>query len=216
MDKTETRYIKTKVDGQAKTLHMCSCNLCPLLLFNKNNRIASCDRFFSESLDNIVDINIYSYSIIGSNYLPLKEINIPKWCDLPDNILTISREENTYVRNGQDQYIKIPSVFGSASVISSLYVEYDKEMKNLVNKYTKNFNLKALQEKYNTPLPSNRCSCCGLLKDNVDRHKNYGMCSECWKNYSTNEKMKQFAYINNFRLKRNSTWTDEIIKKIEK
>ena len=60
------------------------------------------------------------------------------------------------------------------------------------------------------------CSCCGERKEKVDRNKNIGMCPDCWDKNKNNKKMKNFSFINNFRLKRNKKWVDEKFKKTDK
>ena len=50
----------------------------------------------------------------------------------------------------------------------------------------------------------------------IDRNKNLGMCNDCWDKISNKKDNNElyFAYINNFRLKRKSTYSKSEFKKV--
>ncbi len=211
-----SRYIKTKIDGAPRILHMHNCNLCPLLIMDQSYRIAKCAKYGTAGIFlNTVDYNVYSYSCVGKRCVPIKEIDIPNWCGLPEDVLVIHQEQNTYVKSGEG-HIVIPNTFGNMVVTSSLYVEYDPKLTKLVYKAAK-------QPKIPNSLPAHvpsvptvsTCSSCGKMVENVNRKKNFGMCPKCWDENHDNEEMKQFAFINNFRLKRSAYWSDESFKIIK-
>ena len=221
-----TRYIKTKVDDTPKILHLLTCNLCPLLKFETGQYVANvtrCAKYHSITT-NITDNDVYSYSVMGNRSIPLKDIAIPDWCGLSPGICLINASGDMYVRNGHNSYEIVPHIYQSLVVVSTLYVQYDVKLEKLVSGARKNSiyfppakNIKALPEGTITKNYKSlaTCSCCGQMVENVDRKKNIGMCPKCWDENKDNDKIKHFAYVNNFRLKRNSTWTDEIHKKIK-
>ena len=216
--KIQSRYVKTKVEGSSRLLHMNTCNLCPLLQFDADSKIARCAKYSSETVfGHDIDYDVWSYSVVSNRSVPIKHIEIPEWCGLPSDILLINKDGNMYVKNG-NMYDTIPGIYGNLVTTSTLYVDYDKKLERLIYNSTKNLNLKnikALPEKTKTYTSLSTCSCCGELVEDVDRNKNFGMCPKCWEQNKDNEKMKQFAFVNNFRLKRSANWTDEMYKKIK-
>jgi hypothetical protein len=217
----QTRFIKTKVDDTPKILHLLSCNHCPFLMFDSKTKIAKCARYHSISTDTI-DSNVYSYSMLGENIVPIKEIDIPTWCGLCKDVTVINNEYNLYVKSGYCKFDTIPAPTRNLVMISDYYVDYDVKLVKLVSGTNKNRirftnSLPATTTTTVTPpVPTHRtCSCCGELLPDVSRKKNYGMCSECWKKHKDDTIVKEHAFINNFRLKRSACWTDEKFKKIK-
>ena len=221
------RYIKTKVDETPKTLLMHSCNLCPYLFFIKELNTAKCMQFKSPNSENLIERQLYSYNVAGDKAIPVKNIIIPEWCGLVKELMSTYSDRKLIIRNGCNGYRTIYGVFDSTNLISSSYVSYDRTLDKLVSAETKyGTNLPVVQNRtvipafsIVTPPPpplTHKCSCCGNVKEGVNRIKNIGMCTECWEQNKDNETVKQFAFVNNFRLKRNSTWTDVIHKKINK
>jgi hypothetical protein len=217
------RYVKTKIDDTPKILHLLTCNLCPFLMFDHNYKIARCARYHSISSDTI-DSNIYSYSVHGENIVPIKEVNIPNWCGLCKDAKEINIDTSMYVKNGHNKFETIPNIINNLVIISGFYVSYDLKLTKLIsgsNKNTITFPQPrspiALPESTNTTVtPTFRtCSCCGELMEGVSRKKNYGMCPKCWEENKNNKKVKEFAFINNFRLKRSAAWSKDTYKKIK-
>lgn len=224
----EKRYIKTEIDGSASILKINSCNLCPFFMYMKSEGNTRCAKYFSpSSKSNITCPNIYSYTISNNNAFPIQSIDIPVWCGLHKTKETVKEDKNLYIRNGQNRYMEIPTDDKNLVTLSSLFVDYDKNLNKLVYVTdTPNTPYKYLMnEEKETSLPpfdvtdsykvKRECSCCGDNKEDIDRTKNLGMCTTCWEQYKDNEEYKYFAFINNFRLKRKSTWTDVISKKIK-
>jgi len=215
----ENRYIKTKVDNVPTILNMDSCNLCPFLTFHKESRSARCSSFYSKDTNfNVIDNSVYSYSICGSNCVNMKELDIPKWCGLTNDLDTIMKEKEAYVKSGNNQYETVLNVTEDLQVYSSLFVEFDDKLNNLthINNRTKTNTLVYKPvEKYIPVVVKRECSCCGEDKEEVNRETNSGMCNDCWVLSQHNEETKYFAYINNFRLKRKSTWIKEIPKMLK-
>jgi hypothetical protein len=215
-----SRYIKTKVDGAPRILHMDKCNLCPLLYMDMQWKMAKCSKFGTQGIFlNTIDYNVYSYSCVGKRCVPIKEISIPNWCGLPEDVLVIHQQNETYVKSGEG-HIVIPNTFGNMVVVSSKYVQYDPKLTKLVYiipKGTKTDSTKSKELPAHVPsTPTvSTCSSCGKMVENVNRKKNFGMCPKCWDENKDNEEMKQFAFINNFRLKRCAYWSDESFKPIK-
>lgn len=218
-----TRYIKTKIDGDPKILHLLTCNLCPLLIFDKGPNATRCAKFHSIST-NMTDSNIYSYSVMGNNAVPIKDIDIPDWCGLSEEIAKAHSSGDMYVKSGNNSYEIIPDIYQNLVIMSSMYVGYDQKLDNLVSgtnktinfRYNRNASLPAKIETPTTSTPTYRtCSCCGELKEGVNRDKDFGMCPTCWEKYKDDKKMKEFCFINNFRLKRSAKWSDEVYKEIK-
>lgn len=217
----ENRYIKTKVDHVPTILNMDSCNMCPFMIFHKESRIARCSKFYSKDTNfNIIDNSVYSYSLCGDNCVTLKELEIPIWCGLPTKIEVIRDETEVYVRSGQNQYSTIFNMTDDLQVYSSLFIEFDDKLNFLthINNKTRKNTLVYTPipvEKFIPIVVKRECSCCGQDKEEVNRETNTGMCNDCWVLSQHNEETKYFAYINNFRLKRKSTWMKEIPKKLK-
>jgi hypothetical protein len=223
-----SRYIKTKVDGLPKILHMMNCNFCPLMIFDRGPKVTRCAKFHGIST-NMTDDNIYSYSVIGINSIPIKEVSIPDWCGLCSDILLINNDSSMYVKSGHNTYDIIPNIYQNLVIVSALYISYDTKLNSLI--YSTNKKLNCLNFGYNsnstlpvkietsTPNPIIpiliTCSCCGNLVEGVSRENNLGMCSICWEKYKDDKKMKEFCFINNFRLKRSAKWSDEVYKNIK-
>lgn len=215
-----SRYIKTKIDGSPKILHLNKCNLCPLLYMDMECRFAKCAKFGTQGIYlNTIDYNVYSYSSVGKRCIPIKDIDIPNWCGLPEDISVIHQQLNTYVTSDEG-HIVIPNTFGNIVVVSSKYVQYDPKLTKLVYKSfntTKSDSSKPKELLAHVPFTPtvSTCSCCGKMVVDVNRKKNFGMCPKCWDENKNNEEMKQFAFINNFRLKRCAYWSDESFKPIK-
>lgn len=230
-----TRYVKTEIDNTPKILHLLSCNLCPFLVFDNGQRISRCAKYKSQNGNNITDSNIYSYSSYENCTVPIKEVLIPDWCRLTQGESIARATDDMYVKDGHNSYKKVPNMYQNLVVMSGLYVEYDLKLTKLISNknrdsliFTYNRN-RALPERTVTspatstttstppiPVPTLKtCSCCGELVEGVNRFKNLGMCPKCWKEHKKNKKIKEFAFINNFRLKRSVSWTDENYKKVK-
>jgi len=224
----EERYIKTEIDGTISILKMNTCNLCPFLMYITQVNKTTCAKYYSPSNNsNITCSNVYSYTISDKNKLPIQSIDIPSWCQLGKDIKTVHIEKEYYIKNGQNKNMAIPiSNDQKLSIISSLFVDYDRTLSKLVycnNNPNTPYKYLKDDEKMSTALVVQKpiketvkieCSCCGENKENIDRTKNNGMCNVCWEKYKNNEELKYFAFINNFRLKRKKNWTDEIHKKV--
>jgi len=225
-----TRYIKTEVDNTPKILHLLSCNLCPLLTYDDGPKVSRCAKYHSITT-NITDNNIYSYSAQGDCTVPIKQVDIPDWCGLSEGESLVKATGDMFVKDGHNSYKIVHNIYQNLVVMSGLCVDYDVKLMKLVSGSNKNaisfsYNRnRALPERTTTyssnptptpPVPTLRtCSCCGELLEDVSRKKNFGMCPTCWEKHKDDKKVKEFAFINNFRLKRAATWTDESYKKIK-
>jgi hypothetical protein len=213
------RYIKTYISNEHKILCLNSCNLCPFLLFDKNNKTVRCSKYTDKiTIDNkfysnIINCNINAYSISGPVFLPLSNINIPDWCGLDKDIISANNNIKLYYKTGFNQSTSVNNILTNLPVESSYYVNYNNKLIKLESNFNK---LPAIIEKTEkTHSILNICSCCGNNKNDVDRNNNLGMCNDCWEKHKNNKNIKYYSYVNNFRLKRNSTWIKDINEKIE-
>lgn len=225
---TNTRYIKTEIDNTPKVLHLLNCNLCPFLIYYNGPKVSRCAKYKSENGNNITDTNIYSYSSHGDCVVPIKKVDIPDWCKLTQGESIAKATGDMFVKDGHNSYKTVPDIYQNLVVMSELYVEYDLKLMKLVSgtnrnginiSYNKNRALPERTTTYLPPTPSaipvptlRTCSCCGELTEGVNREKNIGMCPTCWEKYKDDKEMKEFAFINNFRLKRSASWTEESYK----
>lgn len=223
------RYIKTKVDDRNCILHQVNCNHCPFMVFDRIYVTVRCRKFrdLAKYDDFITKVN--GYSIVGSNAQPLNTINIPNWCQLAGTIESVQNDSWVYTKSNSLDY-NTEFNNNSLNVISSNVVIWDangdalKIIDKLKSNYASNVGTKSTR---NTKLSEftktnfeyirlDTCSCCGEKKEKVDRDKKSGMCSGCWDKYKDDKHLRNFSFINNFRLKRNKDWIDEKFKKIEK
>ncbi len=223
MDKN-IRYIKTYIDNNPKVLCMNTCNLCPFLIFDRVDKMVRCSKFtfkFKSTrsfYSNIIECNINAYSISGDVSMPLTIINIPDWCGLSKFILEAQKQNHIYFKTSHNMYDYVINESTTLPAVSSHYTQYNNKLIKLEttsNKLPAKFeDFKKTEPIKNYPVLKS-CSCCGSMKINIDRDKNLGMCDECWEKYKDDKDIKYKSYVNNFRLKRNSTWIKDINKKIE-
>jgi hypothetical protein len=220
------RYVKTKIDDKNCILHQINCNFCPFMIFDKINVAAKCQKFkdLDKYNDFISKINGYSVNEKG-NAQPFTKIDIPNWCQLAGTIESVQNDRWVYTKSKLIQYKTEYNDKSILPVISSNVVIYNVDGTELkiVKKFKNNYESKLTDNIYKSKTKPNSeyikletCSCCGKKKEKVDRDKNIGMCSECWDKNKDDVKMKNFSYINNFRLKRSKDWVDEKFKKVEK
>lgn len=200
------RYIFVDIDGNRQLMCMFKCNFCPHLKIDKSTKMATCDNMKQD----LELVRAYGYSV-GGDYIPLSIINIPDSCNLPELVEdAIAKSPLTHIRQ--------------AKIISDKYVDYDRMMKlkstnkiNDVSSQKNRFssNLPATIEKPKAIIKKDTCSCCGEEKENVKRDVNNGMCSDCFEKYRNDKDKLQFTFINNFRLKRDSTYSDKTFKIIQ-
>jgi hypothetical protein len=214
-----TRYIILKVDNYPKIVHLLSCRLCPLLYYDKRIGMILCQRFTSES-DNVIASKKYSCISVKDVTIPFDNIEIPNWCSLPSDIKDIGQETEVYYKTANNKYEKSPLPIASLIVVSSINLSYSYELITLVSNANNRTLFPALNIiKENTVINDNspiirKCSCCGIAKEKVQRTEHNGMCSECWEANKDDKEVMRLAFINNFRLKRKATWSNEKFKTI--
>lgn len=216
------KYIKTKINGEPKILCMVTCNLCPMLKFNAASRTAFCSKYFC-ALDviglshNIISNNIWGYSCYQGVSSPYRDLQIPTWCGLQSHLPIVNTSNQLYTRTGHNTYSTEINESTNLAVFSSQYIKYDNVLTNLITNRVTNLPMvyndgsRLLLDDFGS---SEKCSCCGKLSKDVKRTEHIGMCDNCWDKNDKN--IEYFSYINNFRLKRKSTWIKKIDKKIDK
>jgi hypothetical protein len=146
----------------------------------------------------------------------MMDIQIPDWCLNDILFLDVLISKNISYKDGNDIHTDKLESLGSMEAQFDDDVEYDglklinKKSKVKVNGFASGYNYTS----YTPPVIKNICSLCGEDKPEVDRKKNLGMCDEC--NNKQNRDKTDFAYMNNFRLKRKSTYSNLEFKKLLK
>jgi len=193
------KYIRTYYKNKKVIVNLSSCNKCPLLSLDFNNKNCKCRYFSSEDGNNIIKNNIYIYDI--DKYSLYEFINIPKWCELPNNLSDLIHKFY-YTFKVYENSLSINTMDFDALNLDTLYYNYD--MKGFIHSYndirTDNNTITTDIKKYNQGLV---CSLCGEEDTSVNRSVNFGMCDTCWELSQNNDYNKRLSYLNNFRLKRN-------------
>lgn len=210
-DAMNNKYIITEVDDQPTVVSMSKCNMCPFFSLPSGSFSCYCTK--RESATNPAKLveTVNAITITDGFRYVLQDIKQPKWCEL--SILQLDTDLDNYmyykaVGNVAGRHVQDP---GSLDLILDTAIKYSK------NKLVKDNKIKVAKSSDTPPQIDNQkiCSCCGKKKDDVIRSKNNGMCDDCWEEISTFDENKiNSIYINNFRLKRKSTYSDSQFKKI--
>ena len=215
------RYIRTEIGGEKRIMELDSCNLCPLLYFNHEDKEIRCLKYNRPFKDidardsNIIKKCTNGFKFCRGIYLPLEDIKIPDWCGLSNDVTCIQSE--IFIKTGQNSYNDYYGMLDCFKIVLSKEVEYDNCFiklieKNSHRKVTTNFKNET-NTRYLPPKKSDECSYCGENDSSVDRRIKNGMCDKCWDLYKDSKDEKYLSYINNFRLKRKSTRLEKIDKK---
>jgi hypothetical protein len=198
------RYIRTRIDDKPAKLLLNKCNFCPYFRFDKSDYICKCTKFTNDKNYSSNEIEKkYVFDFYGNITLPFLPIDIPDWCKLADND---TNEDDYFLTVLKDNYMLLKYVCTSVSldIINDNNITYkDGKLSTKSRSYYNYSNLEI-------------CSICGENKDTVKRKENLGVCEKCLEIYKDNESMKYFAYVNNFRLKRKSTFNKNNFKIINK
>lgn len=204
------KYVITKIEDQPHILCISKCNFCPFFSLDTSGFDCFCHR---EEMDNkrlISKVNsvVYAYPLRYTTF----DVKRPDWCGLDEFLIGGDVNKNMYYRTGNNtiscEKIDNPE---EHPILFDTYLKYSKGKIVKDNKKIEKDNFIVIDEQN-----KNICSCCGSKKNDVDRNKNLGMCDECCdmvKHHSDDETMR-FIYINNFRLKRKSTYSNTKFKKI--
>ena len=202
------KFIGTKIDNNNCIMSMTTCNLCPFFDINPKTKKSFCSK--EKTIKKLI-VPTYSFLYRDGYYYPLLDIYIPEWCEL-DKFSTdvLSHKEIIYLKSGEVTHDIIDS-FNGFDIISHRLVKYNgcklvTDPKKIVNGY--NYQYVPLED------IKNYCSFCGQDKSDVDRLKNFGMCESCIELTKNDEIKLNQAYINNFRLKRKSTYSEFNFKKV--
>ena len=223
-----SKYLRTvtKIDGinQKVILHVEHCNNCPLMKFHQQACLATC-RAFESSQGNVVDDFVLDYNAISGKVYG--EIEIPKWCRLPDLESELDYDIKTYTVHN-DKVLTSDAILSDLPVYEASEVKENEELgisellPALVAASVFNKKLSADEayeqayseyDNYDTdggysPTISKNeiCSLCGEEDDTVNRNTNHGMCDGCWEVSFDNDDRKKQAFMNNFRMKRGESF----------
>lgn len=226
-ENTNIKYIGTKVNGINSIVKLNACNMCPFLKFEPHSKTAYCNNPKENNLIKKPIITTHSYMYNDGYHYPLNNIQIPNWCNLYNFVSdVISHNKITYQLSGNIYTDTIPN-FTDFNIYSDKKLKFNgcKLEHNAVSYNNKNTlpqcinNTNNKNSSISTPyVKKDTCSLCGEYKDNVNRSNNLGMCNDCWNKISDKKNSENddiyFAYINNFRLKRKSTYARSQFKKV--
>ena len=226
------RFIKIYHEDKKVIMEITGCENCPLMQLHTFSYSASC-RIFSNKTPYIGRVEMYN---IETNKV-FGHLIIPQFCQLPSSVEGLSNCELIYKISSimiSTEYInkdeKLPTIKGIPTLKKPLYKAGEDFIIKKNNIYLPDNTTLLLPETVsNTPRSSSifppttpvstpvyvkkdTCSVCGTEEESVDRKKNLGMCDECNLLYKNNNKMKQKAFINNFRLKRKVDFVNKKFK----
>lgn len=235
------RYLKSKVENNHAYLILTKCEFCPYFMKNKDTGVIACAFSRNEDLNTNIISNDMKFKFNGGVWTTETRINIPEWCKLNTNI-NIEKRKNKIVfkYNGIiHESVSIDDEFKKRLIVPDGYIRYKEYTEDLVyntyyndkvkNRTTTSDNNSETKPIYalpvhnvNTPTYTtsvrvvlNVCSNCGVGKEEVDRNVNDGMCEECYNEYKNNKEILYVVRINNFRLKRNSFWSENKFKVVK-
>lgn len=218
------KYIGTKIDNKSAIMGLSTCNMCPFLYFESHSKSAFCKNPREEHLTKKHIMVCYSYMYNDGYHYPLNEVSIPDWCQLSNMVVDILGAKKISYQDSGDVHTDTITSFGEFHIYADKKLKFKGcklETKFAPDNKDNTTTQKSLPERttYSAPIPVVKkevCSLCGESKEDVDRTKKLGMCEKCWKKISKkkdNDKI-YFAYMNNFRLKRKSTYSESDFKKI--
>lgn len=213
------RFINTLVDGKPHSIYISKCNFCPLFKLDTYFYKAKC-LLFKNPTENI-DLDKNTISTVGgysnrisknkiTRYIPIKDIPIPDWCGLVKNYQSLRTSKELYIHTESVGY-KL-NILGDTKErlphISEKYLEFDEYfcLVRVVSPVTKIGHVDTIKIK--------KCSLCGKEKEEVNRNEKLGMCNECWEANNFQKEKKHHAFINNFRMKRNSDYSTTLFKNL--
>ena len=218
------RFIKTKINNEHTYLLLTKCNYCPFLINDKYKGCVKCSKSFDDDDSNVILDNV-RFKIFNNN-LVVENVNIliPDWCSI-SKTKKIEIDTSTVKFKSKSFIYEFLSVHNNNynKTIPDCYVDFKYESDELcfnddwltyVNQIPPVVERKEIESiKVVTPstyVMRSICSCCGELKEGVKRNENNGLCVNCLND--NNEHIKNFIFINNFILKRNSTWSKHEFK----
>jgi hypothetical protein len=208
--------------------------------FHEREWTAVCRAFKNGDGDNVLQDFIVEYSpSTGQIHEPL---NIPNWCLLPEHKSQINFESKTYTvfedklltsmndfevdlpyhkaEDFEDEDVPsasdlLPALVAFSS-LSNTTKSSDMPFEDAYDEYSDMLN-GGYQAGFTTPNMSKPkknkvCSSCGGEHESVNRNTNLGMCDGCWKSKHKDQKSKNQANINNFRLKRGAKFISSDFK----
>ena len=224
------RWIKTKIDEDHAYVLYTSCYYCPHLLSDSIKGLLKCNKFADDTNNNVVvrNTNIKKYL----SRIDFKEIGIPTWCALSEHMNTerlkksvVYKEDGIIIEYSSPDDIKpiiVPDQYlafkENTDILTYNDYYHKRQERKLLNENTPNSLLPVHVPSDNqipfTYITTDVCSMCGKSKENVDRNINDGMCEDCIKQFTDIDTIKK-ARINNFRIKRNGSWTNKEYKLVK-
>lgn len=235
--KKNIRFIKTKISDDNAYVLLTKCDYCPHFLKDKSIGKVSCGNSFNSlNNDNIIQSDVRF--MLKNNNLVVQDSDtlIPEWCTLSDKMKDeMDKSRIVYKSRGFIYKLISPFSKGVDKIIPDVYIrhkyesdelEYNEEGKiYITNQILKKENDKIVNNtnhvttipftNYTKIIDKNICSSCGEDRDDVKRSENDGMCNDCYEKNKFDNMLKYYSFINNFRLKRKSDWSDNKFKIIK-
>lgn len=199
------KYVITNVDNKPTLLAVSKCNFCPFFKFDSIKFECKCTKQDPHLPERLLQKTNAARYIDGYQY-PMDDIKLPDWCEL--SVLDFDCKLDDILYYKRDKLI-IGEPFDCPVDID---ITEDNSIKRVGQGLFKSEYIKI--DKVVTPILT-ICSSCGKDKKDVDRNKNIGLCGDCLSTINNDSKKVQFAYINNFRLKRKSTYSESEFKIIK-
>lgn len=224
-----SKCIGTKVDGKNAIMRLNTCNMCPFLTFDPFIKTAFCRNPKEDHLTKKVITISYAYMYNDGYHFPLNDVFIPDWCQLSDLTADVIAYKKISYQEGGNVYTDTIQNFTEFHIYSDKNLKFNgckletrvsssNQQKSLPQSTSNIDSSDITRFSYSsTPyVKKDTCSSCGEYKEEVDRNKNLGMCNDCWDKISNKKHNNElyFAYINNFRLKRKSTYSKSEFKKV--
>lgn len=204
------KYLITKIDNEPHIVCVSKCNFCPFFSLDEIGFECFCIREERNKPKYIDKVNCVTYA--NNKRFTTNEIKRPNWCSLDEFLIGDNINNYMYYRSGKhtiscekvDNPEQLPIIFDTYLKLSKGNIVKD-------NKKIEKENFQLIEHKN-----KNICSCCGQNKEDVDRNKNMGLCKDCYQDVinNQNDELLSFIYMNNFRLKRKSTYSNLNFKKI--
>ena len=198
------KYVITNVESKPTLLAVSKCNYCPFFKFDAYKFESFCTKRDPHLPERSIGKTNAARYLDGYQY-PMDDIKLPDWCELSVLDFDCKLDDILYYKKGK---LIVGEAFNCPADID---ITEDNSIKYVGQNLVKTEYIK-IDNAIPTPILK-ICSCCGEDKSDVDRTRNEGLCGDCLLLLDDTDTNKlNFIYINNFRLKRKSTYLNTDFK----